>query len=141
MNENKLKHLEFIQNVITRMNANSFMIKGWMATLVSALLALAAKDADLRFLIIAFFPIPFFWVLDAYYLSQERQFRGLYNSVRVKAEKEIDFSMKASEFAKGDNTWFNTFTSKTLAWFYLPIVALLFLIIAFIKYVPLGKGA
>ena len=141
MTENKLKHLEFIQNVITRMNANSFMIKGWMATLVSALLALAAKDADLRFLIIAFFPIPFFWVLDAYYLSQERQYRDLYDSVRVKTEGQIDFSMNASGFNKDKNTWFNTFRSKTLKWFYGPIAALVCLIIVFIKCMPIGKGS
>ena len=35
MNENKLKHLEFIQNIITRMNSNSFVIKGWSITLVT----------------------------------------------------------------------------------------------------------
>jgi hypothetical protein len=46
--ESKLKHLEFIQNVITRMNTNSFLIKVWVATLVSALFALAAKDANQR---------------------------------------------------------------------------------------------
>lgn len=48
MNEKKLKHLEFLQNVITRMNSNSFMIKGWAITLVSALFVLAAKDANVK---------------------------------------------------------------------------------------------
>jgi hypothetical protein len=37
MDENKRKHLEFIQGVITRMNTSSFLIKGWTITLVSAL--------------------------------------------------------------------------------------------------------
>ena len=40
--EKKLKHLEFIQNVILRMNNNSFLIKGWAITLISALFALAS---------------------------------------------------------------------------------------------------
>ena len=44
MMENKIKHLEFIQSTITRMNQNSFQIKGWMITLVSALLALYASS-------------------------------------------------------------------------------------------------
>ena len=46
--ENKRKHLEFIQSVIARMNSNSFLIKGWSITLVSALFALAAKDSNLN---------------------------------------------------------------------------------------------
>jgi hypothetical protein len=42
-NDNKIKHLEFIQGVITRMNANSFQIKGWSVTITAALLALYAS--------------------------------------------------------------------------------------------------
>lgn len=41
MADEQLKHLEFIQNVITRMNTNSFQIKAWAVTIVSALLAIA----------------------------------------------------------------------------------------------------
>ncbi len=33
----RLKHLEFVQNAITRMNANSFH-KGWTITIAAALL-------------------------------------------------------------------------------------------------------
>ena len=39
-NENQVKHLEFIQSNIARMNQCSFQMKGWMLTIVSALLAL-----------------------------------------------------------------------------------------------------
>ncbi len=46
--ENKIKHLEFIQIVITRMNVNSFFLRGWSVTLVAALFALAAKDFNMR---------------------------------------------------------------------------------------------
>ena len=42
-NDKKLKHLEFVQNVITRMNTNSFLIKGWSVTLVAAIFALSAE--------------------------------------------------------------------------------------------------
>ena len=44
--DEKLKHLEFIQNVITRMNRNSFQLKGWAITIVSAILALAASTKN-----------------------------------------------------------------------------------------------
>lgn len=46
--ENKLKHLDFLQLVITRMNVNSFSLKGWAVTLVSALFAFAAKTQILN---------------------------------------------------------------------------------------------
>jgi len=32
MMENKIKHLEMLQNVIARMASNSFIIKGWSVT-------------------------------------------------------------------------------------------------------------
>src|ERR1043165_7437493 len=94
MSEDQKKHLEFIQSVITRMAGNSFLIRGWSVTLVSALFALAAKDADRRFAVISYFPSILFWVLDAYYLSQERKFRSLYDSVRTNTN--TDFGMSAS---------------------------------------------
>ena len=40
------KYLEFIQQTITRMANNSFLLKGWTVTLSAAIFALAAKDAD-----------------------------------------------------------------------------------------------
>ena len=42
--EQKMKHLELIQEVIKRMANNSFLLKGWTVTLVTGILALASKD-------------------------------------------------------------------------------------------------
>lgn len=92
--EAKLKHLEFIQNVITRMNSNSFLIKGWAITLVSALFALAAKDANINYVLISYIVIPVFWVLDGFYISRERQYRDLYSAVAKTPENAIDFNME-----------------------------------------------
>lgn len=74
MEEQKIKHLEMIQGIITRMNQNSFMLKGWMITIVSALLAIYADKGNIGYLIVSIFPILVFWFLDAYYLQQERKF-------------------------------------------------------------------
>lgn len=114
--EEKIKHLEFIQSVITRMNQNSFLIKGWAVTLVSALYALAAKDADLNFVIISYIAIIAFWFLDALYLSMERQYRALYN-VAVKGDVSL-FDMNAKPYAVGKNTWQVAFISITIVFFY-----------------------
>ena len=128
MGDNKLKHLEFIQNIITRMNTNSFLIKGWAITLVSALFALAAKDANIRYVFVTYLAIPIFWGLDAFYLSQERKFRDLYDLVRIKMESEIDFSMKPTETDK--NQWMTVLYSKTV-W---PIYVITIVITLFVIY-------
>lgn len=44
--EDVRQHLSFIQGVITRMNSNSFSMKGWMVAIVSALLAVYAANGD-----------------------------------------------------------------------------------------------
>ena len=116
--EAKLKHLEFIQNVITRMNYNSFLIKGWTITLVSALFALAAKDANINYVLISYIVIPVFWVLDGFYISRERQYRDLYRDIAKKPENEIDFNMDASGYNKENRTWIDGIFSKTLWPFY-----------------------
>lgn len=118
MIESKLKHLEFIQNVITRMNANSFFIKGWSITLVSALFALAAKDANLNYVLISYIVIPVFWMLDGFFISTERQYRDLYDEIRILDAEKIDFTMNASKFNKGNRTWICGIFSKTLLPFY-----------------------
>lgn len=90
--EQQMKHLEFIQNVITRMNSNSFMIKGWAITLVAALFALAAKDANIKFYFIAFIPIISFWILDGFFIATERRFRDLHKDAS-KTSSIVDFNM------------------------------------------------
>lgn len=126
--DTKIKHLEFVQNVITRMNANSFLIKGWTVTLVSALFALAAKDANASYAIVAYIPIPIFWMLDGFYIYQERQYRALYKEILTKKPDEIDFNMDASGYS---NTWLEGFFSKTLIPFYVAsiVIALVVMLI------------
>jgi hypothetical protein len=131
MNENKLKHLEFIQNIITRHNTNSFVIKGWSVTLVSALFALAADKADTRFAIIAYVPVVLFWALDGFYLSQERQYRKLYEEVAGKPEEKIDFNLNASGFDKGYQGWFCSTFSKTL----LPFHGILLVVVSIVMFI------
>jgi len=126
MADNKLKHLEFIQNIITRMNSNSFMLKAWTISLVSALFALAANDANMNYVLVSYIAIPVFWILDGFYISQERQYRDLYSDVAKKGQNEIDFSLDATDYNKGRNNWVSGIISKTLIPFYgISIVATL----------------
>ncbi|HEL9598551.1 TPA: AC76 family protein [Streptococcus suis] len=85
--EIKMKYLEMIQNVITRMASNSFMIKGWAITVIGAVFSfwITNKTEDysnwILYLIIGL--TIFFWLHDAYYLKLERDFRKLYDKIRT----------------------------------------------------------
>ena len=116
--EKKLKHLDFLQLVITRMNVNSFLLKGWTITLVAGLFAFAAKDSKISYVLITYISTPLFWFLDGYYLSLERQYRALYNIVKDMKEDDIDFDLNASPFNKGKNRWIPCVFSKVLIFFY-----------------------
>jgi hypothetical protein len=111
------------------------MLKGWAVTLVSALFALAAKDANLNYALITYIAIPTFWLLDGFFISTERQYRKLYDDVRARSEGEIDFEMDATTYANKNRTWLAGIISKTL-W---PFYTLLIVITLFVMFVFGGK--
>ena len=160
MKEKKLKHLEFIQNVINRHNSNSFMIKGWTITISAALFALAGTINEPIVVFIALVPIIMFWGLDAYYLSNERCFVDLFNAaikgkLKLPASKMFkkefnendtknvdivvsDFNMSFKQFKIWkENLWSSVIKSRTILGFYLPmffitiLIAILLLIFSY----------
>jgi hypothetical protein len=117
--DQKLKHLEFIQGVINRMGHCSFLLKGWSVILVSGLFALAAKETNPLFVYLAYLPAIAFWILDGYYLYQERLYRRLYDQIRAREPDDIDFGMNASIFkGEGNATWPESILSKTMLLFH-----------------------
>lgn len=117
MEEEKIKHLEFIQNIITRHNTNSFQIKGLCITVVSAILAVYASNNNIEFLWIGIVPTILLWFLDSYYLQQERKFRGLYNDVAGVTEepKEIkSMEMRPDLYTGGKYKFINVLFSETM---------------------------
>jgi hypothetical protein len=148
------KHLEFIQGVINRHNSNSFTLKGWSITLISALFALSGTISEPNVVLIGLIPIFLFWGLDAFYLANERCFVDLYNAVAEKSYsipkvkcfkphnmnglKDLEtgmissFNMNFKIFKIWkNNTWFYVLWSKTLFWFYLPQVIITVIIFIF----------
>lgn len=125
----KQKHLELIQGIIDRLAVNSFALKRWSITLISALLALSVVHNRPAFGFIAFFPAIVFWILDGFFLRQERLYRVLYNHVRQKKEEDIDFSMNTKPFEE-ENKWLDAIFSKTLGLFYgVPIILVIIIMI------------
>lgn len=123
--DEKIAHLGFIQGVINRMGSNSFLVKGWTVALVAAIFALASKDSRSTFVYIALFPIIVFWLLDAYYLREEKLFRKLYEGVAGGAIKSDDFTMNTTAFNREvPPLWRAVFTPTVLP-FYLLIILIL----------------
>ena len=129
--ERKYKHLDFLQAAIGRMAGNLFLLKGWSITLIAALFALSAKDSNKLYVVLAYYPLFVFWVLDGYFLAQERRFRALSDYVRTLPEDKIDFSMDTRPFAQHyPNTWLGSLLSRTLLIYYgsLALVMLLMML-------------
>ena len=141
--EKVVKHLEMIQAVTKRLAINSFLVKGGsivfvitsQVLFVTYLLHVAhehsylngeisfvlAEAAMLIFLIIGF------WVLDGFFLHQERLFRYHYDAVRK--QDDTDFNMDVSiHKIRPYSSWISTIFSVTLVIFYIiEIIFVLFL--------------
>lgn len=132
MDEKRLKHLELIQGVITRMSGNLFTLRGWMITLVVGLSVAFLEVGRNELQIILVLVVLIFWIHDAYFLSLERSYRCLYDKVRKLKEDDIDFSMDIREFngLRKTSIWYCMF-SNTLAYFYIPTLILILIISIF----------
>lgn len=122
--ENRIAHLGFIQGVINRMGANSFLLKGWSVTLVAAIFALSSKDADQKFVLLAYFPVFVFWMLDAFFLHQEKLFRKLYKEVAADKVPSDKFTLDKSGVQSQVPSVACVFFSKTLFPFHGAIVGI-----------------
>lgn len=147
------KYLDHIQAVITRHNSNSFMIKGWTITICTAIFALAGTWKEPILALVALVPITVLWILDSFYLANERCFVSLYTAainnytLKIKNEKllkvhqeksedgkvypEIEVEIKSTEYSLNfmpfrkisRNNWQDVFKSNTIAWFYIMLTA------------------
>jgi len=112
-----IKHLEMIQGIINRLGHDSFLIKGWSMTILAAgIIFIARSEIQSEGIVLVFLvPVIGFWILDGYFLWQERLFRRVYNEIR---KQEItDFAMNTSKY-KTECSWMASTFSKTLNAFY-----------------------
>lgn len=126
MNEDQRLHLQFIQNVITRMNANSFHVKTWTVSIIVALVALAVNSKNYMYILISVVPTILFWTLDSYYLQQERKFRGLYKDV-VLGNVPL-YLMQINRYREGIYQFSSALFSNSIIKFYGAILASILLV-------------
>ena len=128
--EHQIKHLELIQDVVNRLASGSFQMKGWMITIVSALLAIYADNENELYPLFAILPTVIFWFLDAYYLWQERKFRGLYNDVSgvTQNNKVQPFAMPVHLYTGNKYNFWRVLFSVTIWPLYVPVIIILFVL-------------
>jgi hypothetical protein len=130
--------IKIIQDIIKRMAFNSFMIKGWAITLVVVTLLLRGNKYQV---LIAFIPLLIFWLLDAYFLWQERMYRELYKWVienRLKTNENL-FNMDAYRFKDKVQSKLRIMFSITLGWFYGSIAILIIIYTSILFLCPGGN--
>ncbi|MFN8028024.1 MAG: hypothetical protein U0W40_17165 [Acidimicrobiia bacterium] len=115
----KIKHLEFIEAVVSRQATNSFLVKGWALTVALALYGFSAAHLNWYLAALGLVPVLVFWLLDSYFLRQERLFRCLYDEVR-QPDSEVElFSLNAQAYtADPRNSLKSCFKSQTLVLFF-----------------------
>lgn len=130
---NKIKHLEMIQSVISRMAHNSFIIKGWGVTLVIAMFAFIGNNLEAAYIPLIMAPIILFCGLDTYYLMLEKRFRELYKITAKKNDDGIDFQLAITDSCKNKNSsYWKALKSPSIWAFYLAVLTVAIVVIVLI---------
>jgi hypothetical protein len=136
-----LEEIKIVQDIIRRIASNSFVMKGWAITLVTATLVIKISVEQKYAIFIALIPLISFWYLDAFFLRQERLFRKLYewiitNRLTDKTSQRKYFDMSTKQFIKEIESTFRIMFSKTILWFYFPnliIIVVFFFVFLWLK--------
>lgn len=118
LTEDQRKSLELLQGIISRLSTSGFLLKGWAVTLVVGLLTFSGKLEQERAALLALLPAVVFWVLDAYLLAREHQFRELFEAGRLGQAEPYNFRIGIIP-AK---LWFKAGVMATTVMLYLPLV-------------------
>jgi hypothetical protein len=118
--ELRVKHLEMLQTLITRMASYGASFKNYCITVVTAVIGLGFTLHRPIFSALALLPLLAFALADAQYLRVERRFRGLFDAVRredwsTMPSFEIDLkNAPDSSYGKAVGSW-------SIAGFYAPL--------------------
>ena len=119
---NVVRHLEMIQDVIRRLADNSFTVRRWSIGAAGALIGAAVVSDEPVIAFVGAAMATVFWVLDAYYLRQERWFRALYDKVRAEPDAVEPFAMATRWPPERGSSFRSTFFSLTEWLSHLPLV-------------------
>jgi hypothetical protein len=124
--ELRLKHLEMLQSLITRMAGYGVSFKSYCITVATTVIGFGFTLHRPLISALALLPVVAFAFADAQYLRVERRFRRLFNSVRAESWDQMPSFEINLEQAPRESYW-NAATSWSILGFYAPLalVALL----------------
>ena len=91
--EDKRKHLDLIQAVVTRMSSASSNAKSWLLPVVTAAYGFALTSRSGSVSMLGIVAVLLFSYIDANYLRQERAYRTLYDVVALGKRPVPPFSL------------------------------------------------
>lgn len=107
--DEKHKEIDLIQSCIARMANNSFMCKGWLLSLIVAILALIPYGVSRLNICLLMLTIDTcFWCLDSFYLLQETLFRFKYEWVINNRNMNSSYLYDLNPY--NSNMWMNEYS-------------------------------
>lgn len=128
------KEIDLIQGCINRMANNSFLLKGWLVSLVVVIVALSPDELN-KFVVITLIMVTIsFWYLDAFFLRTEKLYTKLYEWVlekRNQGKKDFQYNLNPHRFDREVESVVKVMFSKTLRWFYGVICIIIIIIVLY----------
>lgn len=94
--DRRIKHLELIQAVISRLGGNGFLVKGWALTVAGVFFGFSVESSNPLLAAVVVPMTALFWGLDSYFLRSEWLFRELYRQVSELEPTLAPFFMAAT---------------------------------------------
>lgn len=118
--ELRVKHLEMVQALVTRMAGYGVSFKSYCITVVTAVLGFAFTLQRPAVAALALLPLLSFALVDAQYLRIERRFRSLFDTVRSEGWLEMPtFEIKLENAPKV--SYWSALGSWSITSFYVPL--------------------
>ena len=118
--ELRVKHLEMLQGLITRMAGYGASFKSYCITVTTAVIGFAFTLHRPAVAALALLPVIAFGVADAQYVRVERRFRAVFNLVRSEswdAMPSFDINLASAPA----QSFLSAVTSWSIVWFYAPL--------------------
>lgn len=125
----RLKQLELIQAIITRLSNQGATLKNYCITVATAVCGFAVTLRCPSVALLALLPITTFALLDANYLSTERRFRKVYDRIRAE-DWETMPSFEFDHLNVAESSYWATLRSWSIIGFYLPLFVAVAAVIA-----------
>ena len=118
--ELRVKHLEMVQGLITRMAGYGASFKSYCIIVVTAVIGFALTLHRPAVAALALLPVLAFASADAQYLRVERRYRDLFNLIRKEgwdAMPTFDINLRSAPV----QSYFSAITSWSIVGFYAPL--------------------